>query len=266
MNGSETLPGTDITGFQTSIPGVYVLNSKGGGGKSHLIRYIMYCLQSIFAWGLVFSHSIFNTENFDYIPDAFKHTRYTKEPLLALLNLQSSFPQEGRPPAFVIFDDCISEKKMWNCPVLFDTVTQCRQYNLVVIISTQHINKVIPAIRENAFQVFIFYAISKNNLEAAYESYGQDFHNYNTFKNFIQQATNPIVNNNTIRGKFAYKDEVNGGVWRVLRAPPEIPKFMLEYAQIIPAGSTLPRKRKSDNQPGINKHKTKIKNKRSTIV
>jgi hypothetical protein len=104
-----------------------------------------------------------------------------------------------------------------------DAVTQCRHYNLWIILSTQAINKIPNAMREGAFQVAIFYTDTKRSLEAAYESYGQDFENFQSFKHFLQSHTGQY--------RFLFKDKCKDGDhgWKVYRCPAQIPRFQLNY-------------------------------------
>lgn len=209
-----------------SIPGVFIINSKSGGGKSHLISYLFYELVYIrkrVAYGIAFSKTIYNASNLFYIPEKYKYPSYQETALKNLLELQKSIPESHRPTAFVLFDDCISDPKQWNSPVLLDAITQCRHWRLWVILSTQYINKIPPSMREGAFQVALFYMDTKRSLEAAYESYGQDFEDFQSFKRFLQSKTGDH--------RFLFKDKCTNGedTWKVFRCPPHIPRFVLEY-------------------------------------
>lgn len=202
------------------------MNSKSGGGKSHLISYLFYelvYLRKQAAYGIAFSKTIYNASNLFYIPEKYKYPSYDEKALKNLIDLQKRIPEEKRPTAFVLFDDCISDKKQWNSPVLLDAVTQCRHWKLWVVISTQYINKVPPSMREGAYQVAIFYTDTKRSLEAAYESYGQDFENFQSFKQFLQSHTGQH------RFLFKNKCEDGGNGWKVYRCPPHIPRFHLNY-------------------------------------
>jgi hypothetical protein len=209
-----------------SIPGVLIINSKSGGGKSHLISYLFYELAYVrkqVAYGIAFSKTIHDPGNLSYIPMKYKYPHYEEEALKNLLELQSRIPEAQRPNAFVLFDDCISDSKQWNSPVLLDAITQCRHFHLWIILSTQSINKIPNAMREGAFQVAIFYTDTKRSLEAAYESYGQDFESFQSFKQFLQ--------NHTGQYRFLFKNKCKDGEddWKVFRCPPHIPRFQLNY-------------------------------------
>jgi hypothetical protein len=94
-----------------SIPGLLIICGLQGGGKSHLIHYIMYENQKKFDQGIVFSNTGFSTDNFDYIDKHFVHSKYDE---FALANLKLIYEQlvkkDKKPSGFVIFDDCLCGK------------------------------------------------------------------------------------------------------------------------------------------------------------
>jgi len=148
-----------LGGLEISIPGMIVLNSKPGGGKSHMLRYIMYLYRKRFDHGIAFSKSTFRTTNLDYMPEFpdepgknlnFKHLHYKPEILQAFLDGQAADPSKL---GFVVVDDDISDPNMWYSQPMIDAATMYRQYNILLVISTQHTNRVSTTIRECASQV-----------------------------------------------------------------------------------------------------------------
>lgn len=63
-------------------------------------------------------------------------------------------------------------------------------------------------------------------MEAAYDSYGQEFETYDEFKNWLNSRTTPVEEHN-----FCWKDKMNDAPWVVHVAPPVIPKFRLDYGR-----------------------------------
>jgi hypothetical protein len=237
-----------------SIPGTVVLNSRPGGGKSHLIEYLIYMNRGLFSHGIVFSKSIFRKGNMAYIPDYdgspenkrkymnFKHAKFDPTKLQALLDLQASYPDEERPLAFVIVDDELSTPHMWDCSATIDAATMYRHYNIVMFISTQYVNKVCTTIRECASQVGLFHMDTLRAINAAWEAYGQvEFDKYQPFKEWLDNNTNPDKGR---RFHFCWKDKSEGTPWRVCLAPAKIPRFRLEYGQRAAARATRGTKRK----------------------
>lgn len=217
-----------------SMPGMIVANSKPRGGKSYLFKYLIYMNRRMFSHGIVFSKSAFRPGNMDYIPRFpedktgkylnFKHMRYDENKLRKFLEHQQSYSDEERPLGFIIVDDEISSNNMWNSEAMIDAATMYRHYNVVVFIATQYINKISTTIRECATQVALFKMDSKRAINAAWESYGSEFDNYNVFKNWLESNTTPADQH-----KFCWKDKMYDLPWRVAVAPPLIPKFRLRY-------------------------------------
>lgn len=202
-----------------TLPGLIIITASIGSGKSHFIKYIMYSNQKKFSYGIVFSHTAFNEKNFTYIPKQFIHSTYNPDILLNLMKIQESFPQESRPLAFVILDDCLFDSWV-NCKYFNRLITQVRHYNIFVIISTQYVNKVSPMIRENAMQVAIFQTDVERSLKSLYESYGQYFKTLQDFKTYIMKNTGDY--------KFIWYDRKNKK-YSIMRCPKKIPKFCLYF-------------------------------------
>lgn len=236
-----------------SIPGTVVLNSRPGGGKSHLIEYLIYQNRGLFSHGIVFSKSIFRKGNMSYIPDYdgspemkrrylnFKHAKFDENKLQALLDLQASYPDEERPLAFVIIDDELSTPHMWDCSATIDAATMYRHYNIVMFICTQYVNKVCTTIRECASQVGLYHMDTLRAINAAWEAYGQvEFDKYQPFKQWLDANTNPDKGK---RFHFCWKDKAEGTPWRVCIAPATIPKFRLDYGRREDSSARNKRKR-----------------------
>lgn len=208
---------------QLSMPGVFLINSKSQGGKSHLLHCTMYQNRKKFKWGVGFSQSSFNEENLSYIHPRFKHLRYDPAVLREVLVQQAKVPKPERPLVFIIFDDCITDIHQ-DDKVLKEAVTQTFHYNICIVITTQSINALPTWVRENAFQVALFKNFTEGAIEAAYKSYGQDFDNVKQFKH--------NVNNKLGEHVFAFSDRHAKGQWLFLKCPPPpLPKFMLRFGE-----------------------------------
>ena len=211
-------------------PGLHIICGLQGGGKSHLIKYIMYENRRTFSWGIVFTQTKFGGGNFDYVPKNFIHEQYSPAKLKALKNLQKKYiANEKKPAAFVIFDDCLYGK-IWNDPELLSLCTQLRHYNITCIISTQYPQAIPPSIRTNAFTVSMFQMTTKISINALFESYGQLFENFNAYKDYLFA--------NTGDHSFLLFDARNGGTtvaerYYIMKAPADIPKFMVKMLKKI---------------------------------
>jgi hypothetical protein len=206
---------------QINMPGVCLINSKSQGGKSHAGHCIFYANKNKFAWGIGFGNTIFNENNMSFIPRRFKHMRYDPNVLRQVLMLQIDVPKEERPLVFIYFDDCISDFQQED-KVLMEAVTQTFHYNIFIMITTQSINKIPNYVRENAFQVILFKLFSKGQINAAFDSYGQDFDSVNDFKNEVNNKLGDHV--------FAFINRHKGGTWRFCKCPPPpLPTFEFKY-------------------------------------
>lgn len=234
-----------LGGLEISIPGMIVLTSKPGGGKSHMLRYIMYLYRKRFAHGIAFSKSTFRTTNLDYIPAFpgeegwlnFKHTHYSPEILQAFLDGQAADPDKL---GFLIIDDDISDPDMWYSQPMIDAATMYRQYNLFVVICTQHCNRVSTTIRECASQVGLFAMDTHNSIHACWESYGQEFRNDKLFYQWFMGVMGDVKNHNC-----AWKNKIDGKPYVIVRAPQTIPDFRIEYGNLKAMKRVLKKRRKA---------------------
>ena len=80
-----------MTDFNIDIPSFVIINGFQGGGKTYLIKYLMYKYRKVFSYGLVFTNTNFDTNNsgFSYVPDEFIYPEYDEEALDNLMNIQS---------------------------------------------------------------------------------------------------------------------------------------------------------------------------------
>jgi len=167
------------------IPGLILVNGPQGVGKSHLINYLMYTNRKKFDYGIVFTNTYFEDDSFPYINKKYVHPEYDEEILLTLMQIQKKVVESGNEKqAFVIFDDCIDQEQ-FKSPVLKRLCTQLRHYFITVIFACQYANLIPPYMRTNCMAVVIFKTDSEINLKALFASYGQAFHNFNSFKNYV---------------------------------------------------------------------------------
>jgi hypothetical protein len=121
-----------------SIPGLIIVCGMQGGGKSHLIRYLMHENRKKFDWGIVFSNTSFSADNFDYIDKRFVHAKYDEDVLANLKSIHEQLVEKGKKPsAFVIFDDCLFGPQ-WRSAEFLSLMTQLRHYGITCIISCQY--------------------------------------------------------------------------------------------------------------------------------
>jgi hypothetical protein len=244
MDGNEEPE--EWLGFRISLPGLMILISKQGGGKSHLLEFVTYTMKKYLAYGIAITGTSFNESNMKYMREEYKHGRFDEKYIKELMRLQASIPEHLRPIAFLYLDDYMNDKNMWNSEVLQDLLTQLRHYRIFVVCCVQYIVAVPAKIREQAFQVCIFRLETQAAYLACYQSYGQNFDTLEDFKHMIMQATKE-------KFRFAYRNIAEQpDLWVSLKAPPKIPHFMLEYGDNDKTETKRKNKDKSD--------KKKIKN------
>jgi len=215
-----------MNNFSINIPGLTIICASQGGGKSHLCKYIISKYKNNLKYGLVFSHTAFNDNNFNYIPKKYIYSHYNSTALTNLMKIQEQqIKQRGIAlPCFVIFDDCIFDN-MFKDQQFMNLITQVRHYNCLIIFTTQYPNKLPPIVRENAFQVCIFSSDTKRSTSALYESYGMSkFQSEKDFQDYINQ--------NTGNHQFIFynrKQNNKKTKYLIMKAPAKIKNFSLNY-------------------------------------
>jgi hypothetical protein len=216
--------------MDVSIPGLIIICGLQGGGKSHLIRFIMHENQEKFDWGLVFSNTGFAAENFDYVDKRFVHAKYDEYALSNLKSIHEQLVEQGKKPSgFVIFDDCLFDEQ-WKSKEFRALMTQLRHYKITCIISCQYPHSIEPLFRSQVFQVAMFFMTGERALMALYKSYGQMFDSYNDFKKYLL--------GNTGNHQFIWFNARNGatsidGRYQIMKCPETIPDFQLKFKQKI---------------------------------
>lgn len=163
------------------IPGLIIIAGLQGGGKSLVIKYIMYENRKKFDWGLVFSHTTFSANNFDYLDKKFAHKSFNEAALVNLKNMHEKLVAAGKKPSgFIIFDDCL-DKSRWSSPDFCSLLLELRHYGITCIISCQYPYLIPPAVRSQVFQVIMFEMEGVRAIRALYDSYGQRFKNFNEY-------------------------------------------------------------------------------------
>jgi hypothetical protein len=229
-----------------SVPGVFLVNSKSQGGKSHLCHCTFYVLRDKFSYGICFCQSAFNAENLTYIDKRFVHLRYSPHILRLVLLKQASIPKP-RKPVWILLSDCVSDLQQED-KVLFEACTQSTHYDIFVVIETQNINTIPNWARGNAFQIALFKQWTEDQLKAAYKAYGQNFKNLEEFKE--------KVNNKLGDHKFAFSDRQHGdGSFMICKCPAELPKFKLPVN--IPK---VPKRKREKAKSKRKKKKRKVEN------
>ena len=145
--------------------------------------------------------------------------------LKGLMDIQQDLIAKGNiKECYVIFDDCIDQEQFAS-PVLKQLTVQLRHFHITLIFSTQYANLVPTRMRTNCMGTMIFKTDSECNLKALFQSYGQQFDNYQAFKAYLMK--------NTGNHKFLYYDKRDvseniSDTYKVMLCPAKIPKFKIK--------------------------------------
>jgi hypothetical protein len=205
------------------LPGLYLVCGLQGGGKSHLLRYIVCKNKKKFDVALVFSNTGFVDGNFDYVDRRFVHHEYSEDILRNFKDIFQKQIEAGKHPSgLIVFDDCISGKQ-WRSPELVSLVTQVRHYGVTVLLSTQYPKAIPPLFHTNSFKTFMFFLGSKSAIQALYEYYGQLIGSFEEWKAFYTNATTPKYHCLVYDARNGSQERASR--YQVVMAPKDIPRF-----------------------------------------
>jgi len=214
--------------MEVSIPGVLLINGRSGEGKSHLAHCVIHQAKDKVDYAVSFSDTAFNEENLTWMPKEFCHQGYDPEIFGKILDKQRDNPELGTVLVYV--DDCSGSQKLWSCKKMQQAVTAYKHYRMWIILCVHYINVVPPIIRENASQICIFGLHTKRALEAAWESYGQEYDLLTDFKHFVYEALQWNEGEEARSTHiFIYKDRGRRSKWQALKCSDELPAFYLDY-------------------------------------
>jgi GTPase SAR1 family protein len=137
------------------IPNITLITACPNSGKTFLCRYLLHNLfqNQKLNYGLVFCATAFN-ESFSFLPKKYIYSQFDENKIKQLMNIQiTQMHQSGEAkPAFIIFDDMIGSVN-FTTPLFSKLITTYRQYNILLIFTTQYLFKVPPVLRECTYFV-----------------------------------------------------------------------------------------------------------------
>ena len=164
-----------------------------GSGKTHLTKYIAYCLvkKQLVKCIHVFCGTASFEDEYNWLEKDAIHTnpKNWEEETKKILETQKRNERFKRENILIIYDDWTG-KIHWDKGLYSQMITDFRHLNISLVVNTHYANKVPTLMREAAFNAGIFEQISKRSLDSLYEVFGQAaFENYKAFRDYIVQHT-----------------------------------------------------------------------------
>ena len=128
------------------IPGLTILASKPGGGKSTLIRFELYKGAQLkkYDYAIIFTKNA--DDNWEQVIDSqFIYYNFSEKALAKILKFQLEHINENLR-LLLIFDDVIGSID-FNSQLMTILITRYRHFNIELVFSTQYLFKIPPTIR-----------------------------------------------------------------------------------------------------------------------
>ena len=183
-----------------------ILVGKKHSGKTNLTRYLLlnYSIQKKkFKFGIVFTNTKFD-EEYIFMPDEYIIQGYDKPVFMNYIKQLEDFSKKNkkRPPSnFMVFDDLVGVLR--EDKEFINFICNHRHYSTSVFLSAQYLKKGIPTtMRECIDYGFFFNSKTEQTLKALYESFGQLFGDYKTFRNIFMNNTKEKFQSILYRAEF----------------------------------------------------------------
>lgn len=169
--------------------------ARRNSGKSVLVREILYHLRDI-PIGYVVSGTEEATGFFnEFVPSICIRSKYTPELIKNLIDRQKEKIKQAKsdpsidPRAFLVFDDCLHDKRWVKDEVIREVFFNGRHYGITFIFTMQYAVGVPPHLRGNIDYVFLlsepYFQIKKK----LYECYAGMFKTFDVFEQTLDQIT-----------------------------------------------------------------------------
>lgn len=174
------------------LPCLTLVSGPKASGKTHLITNLLYSLaksKKIHHVRVICPTAQYNN-SYSFVQPQHLYYKYNEPIIEDYLKEQQDLIIKGVVrEAVLVLDDCIGQTN-FHSPLWDRLATTCRHPHLTVIVVTQHIKKLPPCVRENADCAFILRTVADGNVEALYETVGEQFwQNKQDFRQFIQDNT-----------------------------------------------------------------------------
>jgi hypothetical protein len=151
-----------------TFPGTMLAVGMPGSGKTHFGRYVLHELSRYITHGLIVCANPQSETEWDCVPPHFVSRVYSNELVEAFMQDQE---QNGCPPAFLYFDDCLGEAE-FNSATIKKLCTQFRKYNVFIWFGMQYLAVVLPpVIRQCIWYVYSFFTTERRTMTILCDSF-----------------------------------------------------------------------------------------------
>lgn len=203
---------------------VIVMVAKRNSGKSVLVRDILYHKNNM--CGVVISPTErLNKTYGDIIPDSFIYYKYDPNVVNRIMTRQEKVLEKiesGKnidAETFLIFDDCLADKKWVKDEVIRSLFMNGRHYKMTFILTMQYSLGIPPELRSNIDYIFILRENFVSNRKRLHEHYAGMFPTFDLFEKAMRKCTADygcLVIDNTTKSQdiddqvFWYKASIHG--------------------------------------------------------
>jgi Poxvirus A32 protein len=179
-----------------------IIIAKRRSGKSWVCRDLLRHFKKI-PVGIIIAKSEYKQEKpfyAEFCPDSYIHYEYKSKTIENLMLRQEQMIQKQKdkakqgkiidPRAFLLMDDCLSDKGVWAKDQLFyELMYNGRHYKILFILTMQAPLGIKPELRSN-FDYFMLLATDiQSDLKKLYEHYAGMFKKLKTFIDVFKQLT-----------------------------------------------------------------------------
>jgi predicted ATP-binding protein involved in virulence len=172
---------------------VVLLVGKRGTGKSILMKDILYQLCKYYDQGVAMTPTQDTIDTLkEFMPESCIYDQCEPEVLEKIIKFQKKM-QKKEPRRdkriFIVFDDCMFDKKVIKHKAVRDVFMNGRHYNLFFINAVQYIMDMGPDLRNNVDYVFALRDASRSSREKLWKNFFGMFPTYDQFSEAFDACT-----------------------------------------------------------------------------
>lgn len=164
---------------------------RPGSGKTHAIKYLLFCKRHIIPVGVVFA----GTES----SNSFWSSMFPKTFIFNSVDVgqvenvvaRQAHHMAQMPNGWVamVFDDVADDKQSLNAPIFKTILKNGRHFRIFFIIVCQYMTDLPPALRNNADFVFIYREPSITTRKKLFDNFGGVCGDFSTFSHIMDAIT-----------------------------------------------------------------------------